>query len=184
MALDRVMKYLAGTPHLGIVYHATDKTTLQLEAYADASFGNEDAHKARSPQGYLIYFAGGLVDWKSTLQSTVALSSAESEHIAAFHAGRTIMYYRQILDEFGHGPTGPTTLWEDNTACIAQSKNPVHHQRCKHMLVKYHYLRDMTENGILRLAYIQTHSQLADILTKPVNFKIFNSILPHLVRPV
>jgi hypothetical protein len=47
MALDRVMKYLAGTPHLGIVYHATDKTTLQLEAYAGASFRNEDAHKPR-----------------------------------------------------------------------------------------------------------------------------------------
>ena len=183
-ALTRTLNYLHTTSNLGIVYHPTDNTTLSLETYADASFGSESINKAKSPQGYLIYFAGGLVDWKANLQSTVALSTAEAEHISAFSASRAIVYYRQLLEEFGHTQSDPTVLWEDNEACIAQSKNPVNHKRNLHMLVKYHYLRDLTESNIVRLQYIRTHSQLADILTKPLSPTQFTTILPHLVRPV
>jgi transposase InsO family protein len=182
-ALARVLNYLHTTSSLGIVYHPSDDTTLQLEVYADASFGNESINNARSPQGYLVYFAGGLIDWKSNLQSTVALSTAEAEHLSAFSASRAVVYYRQLLEEFNHAQRDPTVLWEDNEACIAQSKNPVNHKRNLHMLVKYHYLRDLTESNVVRLQYIRTTSQLADVLTKPLPPLIFTSILPHLVRP-
>jgi hypothetical protein len=113
-ALHRLMQYLASTPTLGMAYNAPSDGTLQLEAYADASWGSDDIYKARSPHGYLIYFAGGLIDWTSTLQSVVALSSAEAEHIAAFHASRSISYYRELLTEFGLNQPNATILWEDN----------------------------------------------------------------------
>ena len=183
-ALNHLIHYLAGTPTLGIRYSFGENTALRLEAYADASYGGEDEAQAKSHHGYLIYFAGGIVDWSSTLQSTIALSSAESEHIAAFHASRSIFYYRQLLEELGHTQNQPTTLWEDNQACIAQSKNPVNHKRCKHILIKYHYLRQLTASNIVRLEYICTKSQIADALTKPLPPVDFLRLVPFLVSPV
>ena len=91
-ALNHLIHYIAGTPTLGIRYHFGEKTALRLEAYADSSYGGEDDDQAKSHHGYLIYFAGGLIDWSSNLQSTIALSSAEAEHIAAFHASRSVFY--------------------------------------------------------------------------------------------
>ena len=182
-ALNHLIQYLAGTPHLGIHYHAKDPSCLRLEAYCDAGHGGEDIDRARSQSGYIIYYGGGPVDWSSTLQSVIAQSSAEAEQVAAFNASRAVVYFRQLLEEFGHQFNGATTIWEDNTACIAQSKNPVNHKRCKHILLKYQYLRDLTETGIIKLEYIVTTDQIADLFTKPVPPKVFLQLVPFLVRP-
>ena len=178
-----LIQYLATYPTLGLVYNFGESSTLRLEAYADASFGNEDVAGARSHHGYVIYFAGGIIDWSSNLQSTVALSTSEAEFIAAFHASRTVSYYRQLLEELGHAQGEPTIIWEDNTACIAQSKNPVNHKRCKHILIKFHYLRNMVESNIVQLQYVVTRDQIADILTKPLLPKDFSRLVPFLVQP-
>ena len=183
-ALNHLIHYMAGTPTLGIRYHFGESTALRLEAYADSSYGGEDDDLAKSHHGYLIYFAGGIIDWSSNLQNTIALSSAEAEHIAAFHCSRSVLYYRQLLEEFGHHQGEPTILWEDNQACIAQSKNPVNHKRCKHILIKYHYLRHLTASNIVRLEYIVTKNQLADALTKPLPPVDFLRLVPFLVTHV
>ena len=191
-ALSQVMSYLAHTPHLGLVYHSNNKSRLtletytdapQLEAYSDASYGGEDIDSAKSTTGLLIYFAGALVAWASALQPTIALSSADAEHVAAYETGRYILYFRQFLTELGLTQSSPTRIWEDNTACIAQSKNPVNHKRSKHMLIKYHYLRDLVDNSQISLEYVNTNDQVADILTKPLPNHIFSRLLFHIVRP-
>ena len=147
--------------------------SLSLEVYADASYGGEHADQARSQHGYLIiYFASNLIDWNSTLQSTVAVSSAESEFIAAYHAARTISYFRYLLDELDLHQSVPTVIWEDNTACISQSRNPVNHRRCKHINIKYHYLRILHDNGTVNLQYLPTRDQLADVLTNITKRKL------------
>ena len=183
-ALGHLIRYLAGTPTHGISYSFQTTTQLRLECYADSSYGGEHCAQAKSHHGYLIYFAGGIIDWSSNLQNTIALSSAEAEFICAFHASRSIIYYRQLLEEFGIVQTEPTVLWEDNQACIAQSKNPVNHKRCKHILIKYHYLRTLASQGHLRLQYIDTKHQLADVLTKPLPNVDFRRLIPSLVTPV
>jgi hypothetical protein len=181
-ALDHLIRYLAGNAHLGLVYSGSSNS-LKLEAYADASYGSEHALGSRSHSGYIVYLGGAPVDWSSNLQSTVALSSAESEMISAFSASRTIVYFRHLLEEFGHAQSGATVIWEDNEACIAQSKNPVNHKRCKHVLLKYHYLRDLTEASIVKLQYVCTKDQIADLLTKPLPPALFARLVPFLVRP-
>ena len=138
----------------------------------------------RSQTGYLIYFGGGPIDWNSGLQSVIAQSSAESEFVAAFTASRSIVYFRQLLEELMFAQHGPTTIWEDNQACIAMSKNPINYKRNKHINLKYHYLRDLVETDCIRLLYLETANQIADILTKPVSVAIFNQLVPFIVRPV
>jgi hypothetical protein len=184
-ALQHLIQFLAGTPRHGITYSANPATSLlELEAFADSSYGGEDNDQAKSHHGYLIYFAGGIIDWSSNLQSTIALSSAEAEFIAAFHCSRSVIYYRQLLAEFDIPQTKPTILWEDNEACISQSKNPVNHKRCKHILIKYHYLRQLASDNHVLLQYIDTKRQIADALTKPLPKIDFSRLAPFLVSPV
>jgi hypothetical protein len=169
---------------LGIQYSFTNSDSFRLEAFADSSFGSEPVLKSRSQTGYIVYLGGGPVDWSSTLQTVVALSSAEAEFIAAFSASRNISYFRELLSELTIVSDGATIIWEDNTACIAMSKNPINHKNNKHILRKYHYLRDLVDAGIIRLEYIVTADQVADLLTKPVPPRIFLKLVHFLVRPI
>ncbi len=182
-ALTHLLRYMAGSSTLRIRYHQGSKTTLSMEAYADSTFGGEHADKAKSQTGYLIFFGGGPIDWSSHLQSVIALSSAEAEQVSAFSTSRSIVHFRQFLEELGQKQLGPTSIREDNTACIAQSKNPVDPNRVRHVLIQYHYLRDLHEQGIVRLDYIATTDQVADVLTKPLLPQLFKSLIPFLVSP-
>jgi hypothetical protein len=182
-AANHLMCYLAGHPNLGIRYHHVKGTPLRLEAYADSSYGGEDCNQAKSTSGYAIYLGGGIIDWSSSLQSTIAQSSTEAEFISAFNTSRAVVQYRQLLEEFGHSQDRATVIWEDNQSCIAQSKNPVQTKRTKHYLLKYHYLRHLTESGIISLEYITTLDQVADIFTKPLAPRLFQHLVPHLVSP-
>ena len=177
------MSYLATNPHLGIQYTATPGV-LRLEAYCDSNWAGPDNDRARSTSSSVIYFGGGPIDWSSKLQSTVATSSANAELISAFNTSKNVFYVRQFLEELGYEQHRPTIVWEDNTACIAQSKNPVNHKRCKHILIKYHYLRHLTASNIVRLEYIVTKNQIADALTKPLPPVDFLRLVPFLVSPV
>ena len=57
---------------------------------------------------------------------------------------------------------------KDNHGCIALSENPIHHKRTKHIDVRFHYTREKVEDGTVKLEYIPSENQVADILTKPL----------------
>ena len=65
---------------------------------------------------------------------------------------------------------------EDNTACIAISANPVHHQRTKHIAKYYHYCRDLVLAGEIELVGVGTKYQVADIFTKPLERDTFRRL--------
>jgi hypothetical protein len=68
----------------------------------------------------------------------------------------------------------------DNQSCVKLSENPVFHDRSKHIEIKYHFIRDMVQKGAVKLQYISTDEQIADILTKPlskVKFEYFRDKL-------
>jgi hypothetical protein len=71
---------------------------------------------------------GAAISWKSKRQSTVSLSSAESEYIAASHCSQKVIY-SEILRGFNCAQDEPTVIFEDNQACIAMSENQVHRER-------------------------------------------------------
>ena len=105
----------------------------------------------------------------------VALSSAESEYIGATTAAKEGTWLKLLLLDLQH-PQGTVTLYEDNEACIALSKNPQHHSRTKHIQVSFHYIRDQVSNKEFVLKYVPTKEQLADITTK--------GLAGHMIRPV
>lgn len=83
---------------------------------------------------------------------------------------------RRILKEIGHEQIGEMVLLCDNTSTIKLSKNAVMHGRSKHIRVRYHFLRDLTKEGVVKLVFCNTEEQLADIMTKPLKLISFQKI--------
>lgn len=164
-AAKRVMRYLKGTRDLGIKYGLSDSDSLILEGYCDADWAN-DKDTRRSTTGYLFKLAGGSISWASKLQPTVALSSTEAEYMALSAGVQEALYLRQLLEDLGYQQSAATVIHEDNQGCIALADNPIHHKRTKHIDIRYHFVRERIESEEIKVSYVPTEHQLADLLTK------------------
>ena len=114
--------------------------------------------------------------WKSSKQHTVADSVCEAEYIAASNAAKEAVWLRKFLSELGVTPTldGPVLLYCDSTGAIAQAKEPKAHQRTKHILPRYHLVREIVDRGDVDLQKIDGKENIADPFTKVVSVNEFN----------
>jgi hypothetical protein len=167
-AAKRVLRYLKGTMDQGIVYGRRTDGNIRLVGYSDADWAGDRATR-RSTTGYVFVLAGGAICWASRLQPTVALSTAEAEYMAACSATQEALFQRQLLSDLDFPQKQPTTIYEDNTAAIALTENPVFHQRTKHIDIRYHFVRERVEMGDVKLVHITSEEQLADLLTKALS---------------
>ena len=108
----------------------------------------------------------GVITWASKKQTSVALSTVEAEYISLCLVTQDVAWIRQLFDELDQKPTRPTVIMEDNQGAIAVAHNPVNHKRTKHIDVKYHYVRDAVESGMIELRYCRSSDMVADALTK------------------
>ena len=104
--------------------------------------------------------------WRSKKQSVVARSSAEAEFRAMAHGICEGMWLQRILKELGIISNSTMTVLCDNKATISIAKNPVQHDRTKHVEIDRHFIKEKLEGGTIRLMYIPSSHQTADILTK------------------
>lgn len=172
-AVKRILRYLSGTRDYGITYHADaqwnevapdDLNTFY--GYADAAFANNDDH--RSTSGYVFLANGGAITWGSRKQTTIALSSTEAEYVAISEASREAIWLRHLYGELGFIQTQPILLLGDNDGSIAMAKNPQYHKRTKHVDIRWHWVRDLVQDGLVKLVDCRDPHQTADILTKPL----------------
>eukprot|EP00733_Pompholyxophrys_punicea_P000254 Pompholyxophrys_punicea_v1_NODE_55_length_4195_cov_3.523671.p1 type:complete len:835 gc:universal NODE_55_length_4195_cov_3.523671:1568-4072(+) len=158
----RILRYLKGTIDYGIRFLVDGN----LFGYCDSDWAG-DKNTRRSTSGYLFFFAGGPVSWRSSLQRTVALSSTEAEFISAALAVQECLWLRSLLTELNI-ELETTILNEDNQGCILLSLHQNSHQRTKHIDVRYHFIREAVNKKAVTLQYCTTEENLADILTKPL----------------
>ena len=109
-------------------------------------------------------------------QPLVTLSTAEAEYVALSIATQETVWIRRLLSDLTMTQDQATVLMEDNQAAICIGKNPVSHARTKHIDVRYHYIREALNKGIIDLQYCPTHKMLADILTKPLPKNRFETL--------
>jgi hypothetical protein len=114
------------------------------------------------------------VSWASKKQNSVALSTAETEYIAAGHCCAQLLWMRQTLRDYGYKLSIPFLC--DNESAICMADNPVEHSCTKHIDIRYHFLRDHQQKGDIEIAYVNTHNQLADIFTKPLDENTFRKL--------
>ncbi len=165
--LKRILRYLAGTKTYGITYTALpnkNRETNLFHGYADASLANVEGCKSTS--GYVFLEGGGAITWLSKKQSVVALSSTEVEYVALSEAGREACWLRSLYEELGFKQTHPTLIKSDNNGAIAMAKNPQFHKRAKHIKMRWHWIRDLVEGGIMTIRSCRDADQTADIFTK------------------
>ena len=82
---------------------------------------------------------------------------------------------RQTLRDYGY-KLSKVPLLCDNESAIRMADNPVEHSRTKHIYIQYHFLRDHQQKGDIDIAYVNTHNQLADTFTKPLDEKTFSKL--------
>ena len=130
--------------------------------YSNSDYAG-DVEDRKSTTGVVYFLGKSMVTWSSQKQKIVALSSCEAEYVAA--AACQGIWLSRLADMLGT-KEATVKLLMDNMSAIALSKNPVHHERSKHIDTKYHFLRECIEEGKVEVDHIGIAEQLADIFTK------------------
>eukprot|EP00253_Pinus_taeda_P033265 PITA_33265 len=117
--------------------------------------GSVDDRKSTS--GYVFHMGSGAISWASKKESIVALSTAEAEYVAATAAACQAVWMRRMLRSLGQEQAKVTVIFCDNSSAIALSKNSVFHKRTKHIDTRFHYIRELVNNGEIVLEHCKTH---------------------------
>ena len=169
-AAMHVLRYLASSKEKGIIIKRVPggiKTFQEkgvIKAYADASYGGE---QAKSQSGNLVTLNGQIIMWSSRRQDITAQSITEAEYIACSEATKDIRWLQQLMEEFPFQiQTKPAYLYSDNEAAVKLTKTQTFHKRTRHIDHRYHYIRELTEQGMIQLQGITGKDNPSDILTK------------------
>ncbi|CAI7888332.1 unnamed protein product [Closterium sp. NIES-53] len=155
----RVLRYLCSTSGMGLVLGG--RARVVLTGHADASWV-DDLATQRSSQGYTFSLGSGSVSWRSTRSSSVLSSSCEAEIYAEAMAAQELHWLTYLLTDLGEAPRSPPVLYVDNKAMLALCQE----HRTKHIALRYFLARELQQRGQLRLAYVASQANTADVFTK------------------
>jgi hypothetical protein len=175
--VKRILRYVAGTLNFGLWYTQSDDN--HLSGYTDSDFaGSLDDRKSTS--GHAFHLGTNLISWASKKQPIVSISSAEAEYVTATSASCQVVWLRIILNDMSHTEKEPTPIFCDNTSTISLSKNHVFHKKRKHIDTRFHFIRELVNNGDITLQLCGSRDQLTDIFTKPLGKSVFDFQRQHL----
>lgn len=177
--VKRVFQYLRGTATAGI-HFGGDR---ELVAYTDSDFGG-DSETGQSTSGVLV-MRGGPVIWYSQKQRLVATSTAEAEYRAAVSVIDDVCWIKRIALELGILESDqPVTLKVDNMSAIHMLQN-AHEGKTsrgkKHIEIPRKYIQQHVGDTVT-LQHVESSKQIADILTKPLNRRVFETLRCKLIK--
>ncbi|XP_065624019.1 secreted RxLR effector protein 161-like [Quercus suber] len=149
----RILRYLQGTKEFGLFFKMGEKSN--LFGFTDSDYAG-DSDDRKSTSGYVFMLGTRAVSWSSKKQPIITLSTTEAEFVAATACACQAIWLKKILEELQFKEDGPTLIYYDNNSAIKLSKNPVLHGRSKHIDVKYHFLRDLMNDGVIYLVYCRS----------------------------
>ncbi|KAM6546496.1 hypothetical protein CsatB_027232 [Cannabis sativa] len=165
-AVKWILRYLNGTSNVGLLYRDNGKFETEIAGYVDSDYaGSIDTR--RSITGYAFTVFGGCISWKLNLQKVVALSTTEAEYMAATEAIKEAIWLRGFTEELGFKGED-ITVHCDNQSAIHLMKNPMYHERSKHIDIKLHFIREVITRKEIQIKKIGTKENPADMLTKYV----------------
>ncbi|CAI7849983.1 unnamed protein product [Closterium sp. NIES-54] len=179
--------YVLVTSGMGLVLGGRGPVVLSGDAGASWV---DDSATQRSSQGYTFSLGSGSVSWRSTCSSSVLSSSCEVEIYAGAMAALELHWLTYLLTDLGEQPRSPPVLYIDNKAMIDLCQEHRLEHKTKHIALRYFLARELQQRGQLRLAYMATGANTADIFTKalpPGDHQRFSTVLgivptlPHLL---
>jgi hypothetical protein len=112
--------------------------------------------------------------WLSKKQPIVTLSTCEAEYVAAFSCVCHSLWLHKLLKEMNFSQEKATNIRVDNKSAIELAKNPMYHERSKHIDVHFHFIREHVKNDDVEMTHVANRDQVADIFTKPLPIELFN----------
>lgn len=172
-AAKRILRYLQGTTKFGILYKK--EGNCELIGFTDSDYAGS-VEDRRSTSGYVFMLSGAAVAWSSRKQPIVTLSMTEAKFVAAAGSSCQAIWMQRVLKKIGYKGSESTVIFCDNSSTIKLSRNPVMHGKSKHIDVRYHFLRELVNDGVVQHQFCGTRHQLADILTKPLKLESFREL--------
>ena len=175
-ALKHLLRYIQGTRQLGITFIRNGGS---LVGYTDSDWA-KDIPTRKSVSGNIFMLAGGPVSWSSKAQTCVAQSSTEAEYVASAEAAKELIWLRYLLRDIYHPPSQATPLFIDNRGASLLAKNPVYHNRTKHIDIRHHFIRQCVSDGLIDVKLISTSDNAANLFTKSlgrIKLQLFRSLI-------
>ena len=164
--LNHVYRYVLGTLNYSLTFSKSENG-LKLYGFSDADWaGSRSDRKSTSGYCFSLNPDGPLISWKSRKQDCIALSSCESEYVAACAAVQEALYLTKLFNGFTCISDDNCIVYVDNQGAIGLAKNPIAHNRSKHIDIKFHFLRDVVNKKKVTLKYVKSNDNVADIFTK------------------
>lgn len=165
-----VLRYIKGTKDYGLKFIKSIQS-ISLIGHCDSDWGSSSVDR-KSISGYCFRVSenSSIISWRSKKQLTVALSTCEAEYMAATYAIQEGQFLRQVLSDVLMTPKLPVNLFVDNhQGAMELAKNPINHQRSKHIDMRIHFIRTEIASGNVTLHYVPSEQNVADIFAKPVS---------------
>ena len=159
-----MLRYLKGTRGWWLKLGGSQP---QIKGYTDADWGS-DQDDQQSIRAYIVKIGCGAVSWKSKKQTCMALSSTEAEYVALCQVVKESVWMVEFLEGLGVSIHNAMMINVNNQGAIALARNPVFHNRSKHIDIQYHFTRGLVRAGKIALNYVPTKEMLVDLLTKPL----------------
>lgn len=174
-AVKRILRYLKGTLQKGLFFRSNGASmnSVFVKAFCDADWAGEIIQR-RSTTGFVVYIGSSPVSWQSKKQGTVSRSSTESEYRSLANTAAEVSWIRHLLCDLKIQIPHAPVLKCDNLSALALASNPVFHSRIKHLDNDFHFVRERVQHNDLKLEYVSTKEQTADILTKGLPSPLFH----------
>jgi len=180
--LKRVIKYVLDTKNYGLRIEPRQyEDRWELIMFSDSDYGG-DKDTRISVGGFVLYFLGVPISWKSKGQKSVTLSSAEAEYVAMSEAVKEIRFAYQILVSMGFDVTLPIIVRVDNVGAIYMTENKTTSTRTKHVDIRYHFVREFIEDGFIKVVFVRSEDNNADIFTKNVSSDKFETHQSKMIK--
>ncbi|MCI15401.1 copia protein [Trifolium medium] len=176
-AAIHLLRYLKGSPALGLFYPAS--STIQLKAFSDSDWATCPTSR-KSITGFCIFLGDSLISWKSKKQATVSKSSSEAEYRALASTTCEIQWLTYLLRDLQVAFTTPALLYCDSQSARHIASNPTFHERTKHIDIDCHIVREKLHAHLFHLLPISSIHQLADFFTKQLEAPPFQRLLSKL----
>ncbi|KAL6328777.1 hypothetical protein AAG906_003794 [Vitis piasezkii] len=166
-AVKWIMRYLKGSSSVCLVYGNGDVSS-GLVGFTDSDHGG-DLMKRRSLTCYIFTLFGCAISWRASLQ--IALSTTEAEYMSLTEGVKEGMWLNGFLGSLGLNLSKPV-IYCDSQSALCLAKNPVYHERTKHIDVRLNFIRDVIEEKLFSIEKVATEVNPADMLTKPITRKV------------
>ena len=167
--LLRIIKYILSTKDRKLKFSVAEikegGINWEVVAFTDSDFAG-DKDTRRSVTGFIIYFMGCAISWRSRSQKSVALSSTEVEYYGISDVVTELLFIKSLLEFMGVKVQLPIIVRVDNIGAIYLSDNASSSTRTKHIDTRYHFVKDYVEDGIVKIKFVKSEDNDADLFTK------------------